>query len=467
MNIKYILISGILLVLTMQTLVFALIPPPPVNQVMGVYDTNFANLTEIKCRGCHSSGVPDSHHKLVPTGEYVCMNCHPVVTNPDGSPNITMPRDCLRCHGTTFNGLNIRVPHHETQIAQDRHCSFCHGNIVDDFDDGHYIPEYNVSLVTPDTKYKIINSTTGKKWGGCEACHEADATLTPPVYFNNKTHHRLGSLSGFNPQNVSKCATCHDTHSSQYGPDFIRYCERCHATRSLHNIQYDYANTSSKSGYGHIGNNWDCNGCHAWYVAGATAPGTDVIVPTIAALGTGRVYEGETTLLTIHGKDLVTSVNGVTHSSVVVITNGTGTNVLTPGSITPDNIVVTVPALNRGAYGIYALKNGNVKSNRLPVTAIPKVIIKSVRKNGSNLEISGSGFGPYDPAYKDFVNITVTLVKKGTVKYRTVEINGWSDTLIRVISGDTAAGDTAMVNSIYGTSSAKVIKYRGGGKTGG
>jgi hypothetical protein len=46
---------------------------------------------------------------------------------------------------------------HETRDALDKHCSNCHGNIVDDFDDGHYIPEYPVSLVTPDTRYKVIN----------------------------------------------------------------------------------------------------------------------------------------------------------------------------------------------------------------------------------------------------------------------------------------------------------------------
>src|SRR3990167_4165356 len=115
----YVFILGIMLVALMQTLLFALIPPPPANQLIGAYDTNFANLTQDNCRVCHSSGLPDRHHFLVPT-KYQCMNCHPVTTNPDGSTSITIIRECAQCHGTSFNGMNIRIPHHETAVAQDR-----------------------------------------------------------------------------------------------------------------------------------------------------------------------------------------------------------------------------------------------------------------------------------------------------------------------------------------------------------
>lgn len=54
------------------------------------------------CRHCHGS-VVDKHHLLVQSGQYECMDCHPVITNPDGSQSISIIRDCKTCHTT---------PHH-------------------------------------------------------------------------------------------------------------------------------------------------------------------------------------------------------------------------------------------------------------------------------------------------------------------------------------------------------------------
>lgn len=444
------------LLILAEGLAYALIPPPPVNQKMGIYDALFASFTEGKCRDCHTPGVPDRHHMLVATGEYRCSDCHPVVTV-NGTPQITMVRDCIQCHDNTFNGIAIRRPHHETQDAKDRHCSFCHGNLVDDFDDGHYIPAYNISEVTPDTKYKVINSTTGRKWGGCEACHEQDLTMEPPIAFNNKTHHRLGSFSGFNPPNSSKCVQCHDFHSSQYGSDSVRYCERCHGIRSLHNIQYDSVNTSGTPGSGHTGSTWDCDGCHAWYVPGNIAPGTDVIVPVISSINSDKVFEGEPAVLIIKGSNFVS----IGQSSDVVLSDGNNPVTLKPDLIAASEIMVTVPALDKGYYRIYALKNGSVKSNRLSIIVVPKVFVNSVVKNGSKIIIRGSGFGQYDPQYSQFVNVTISYNKKRADALRYIQITNWSDTQVEVTSTDAAAEDIAGVNSIYGTTSAKVIDQKG------
>lgn len=440
--------------LTLISLSFAL-APPPVDQRIGVYDTLFSNLTEGMCRNCHISGVPDRHHMLVQAGEYGCNNCHPIVTT-NGSQQIILIRDCIRCHDNVFNGMTIRRPHHETLDAQERHCSNCHGNLVDDYDDGHYIPTYNISLVTPDTKYKVINATTGKKWGGCESCHEQNLTKSPPIAFNNNTHHRLGNLSGFNPPNSSKCIQCHDLHNGQYGSDSVRYCERCHATRSLHNIQYDYINTSGVLGYGHIGENWDCMGCHAWYVAGDIAPGTGVIVPTIDYIGDNKIYEGSAVGLTIKGSNFVTTVGGITHSSNVILTGGAGPITITPISISSDEIVIVLPALSRGYYGIYALKNGDIKSNKVPINVVPKVEIISAKKSGTTIVVKGSGFGVYDPIYKSLVNVTIRD-KKGTID-RILDITNWSDTTINIIGNNVVIGDTVTVNGIYGKNSTKVTR---------
>lgn len=440
------LIAGVA-IMVLAGIVLAMVPPP-VDQRMGVYDTLFANFTEGACRGCHTSGVPDRHHMLVPTGEYGCNNCHPVVTI-NGSQQVTMVRNCMQCHDTTFNGMTIRRPHHETQDAQNRHCSFCHGNLVDDYDDGHYVPTYNISMVTPDTKYKVINSTTGKKWGGCEACHEQNLTMEPLIAFNNKTHHRLGSLSGFNPPNNSKCVQCHDLHSGQFGSDSVRYCERCHATKSLHNIQYDYINTSGTFGSGHIGANWDCNGCHAFWVAGGIAPGTDVIVPNVGRLSTSRVVEGTAKTLSIYGTDFI---NG-NYTSVVAVVDTTGNiATYTPSSITTSQIVVTLPAMSKGDYGIYVLKNGAVKSNKLPFVIVPNVIVNSAVKSGTTITIKGVGLASYDPLYNKWINVTIN---RGTT-YRNVQISNWTDTMIIVTSSNAQSGDIVRVNSVYGTNSTRL-----------
>jgi hypothetical protein len=116
-------------------------------------DTVAENLMEAECRVCHDSGVPDRHHLLygdtvpgstvvpypdpdgdgTPDSIYVCLSCH--------DQNFTVERDCLTCH--------VSSPHHTTANAVGRQCSACHGDLVDDYDDGHYIPTYSATLVTP------------------------------------------------------------------------------------------------------------------------------------------------------------------------------------------------------------------------------------------------------------------------------------------------------------------------------
>ncbi len=451
-NLIHYFILPIIALLILVGLVLAL--PPPVDQRLGVYDTLFINLAENNCRGCHATGVPDSHHILVTTGKYGCQNCHPLLPNGTG---VTMIRNCLQCHNNTFNGMNIRRPHHETQAAMDRHCNACHGGLVDNYDDGHYIPAYAPTSMTPNTKYKAINQPSGRKWGGCESCHEANLSANLPIYSNNNTHHRLGNLSGFINQDVTKCEICHDMHNATYGSDSIRYCERCHGTTSLHNIQYDIANTSSLSGYGHLGPN-DCQGCHASYVAGSLAPGSDLIIPTINSLSTNHVHENEAVEITIYGDDFVTTVDNVTRSSIVAITDGvvvngtTSSNItITPTNITSSEISVTIPPLAEGMYAIYVIKDGH-ESNKRPFASVPAIKISSAVLNYTAVKISGSGFGTYYPEYSNWTTVTI---QNGTM-FRSVELINWSETSIDVTSTDAIIGDTATVISMYGNNSTTV-----------
>jgi hypothetical protein len=192
-------------------------------------------------------------------------------------------------------------------------------------------------------------------------------------------------------------------------------------------------------------------------VAG-TAPGTDVIVPVINSISTDKVTEGKEAMLIIHGNNLVTTVDGVTHSSVVVLTDEINPIPLTPAAINSTDIVVTVPALSKGDYGVYVLKNGSVKSNRLPFVAVPGVVISSAVNVDNKITIRGSGFGhQYDPLYNNWINVTISYDKIGSVGYRSIGIVNWSDTLINIDSAEVIAGDIITVNSLYGTNSTEVV----------
>jgi hypothetical protein len=187
----------------------ASVPAPPVNQSIGMVDTVFQNVTEPECRTCHDSGLPDRHHLLYgqdlpsgtlipyPDGEtiYTCLGCH--------GEDFTLERDCMQCHTSSS-------PHNTTVQAVARQCSYCHGSLVTDFDDGHYIPTYGASLVTP---WRGLNgdgyanapypTNPDLSSDGLGTISSADVTQTeagPPNYSVNSTP--LGTLQTRNQPNV-------------------------------------------------------------------------------------------------------------------------------------------------------------------------------------------------------------------------------------------------------------------------
>jgi hypothetical protein len=151
-----IVIAGMTLFLASAS--WADVPAPPVNQTIGMDDVLFHDAEEADCRVCHSSGVPDRHHMLygsaIPSGSlvpfpdadgdsipdtvYACLNCH----EQGGTGGFLVVRDCLTCH-------NAGSPHHTTAAAVALNCPACHGDLVDSPYDGHYIPTYSPSMVTP------------------------------------------------------------------------------------------------------------------------------------------------------------------------------------------------------------------------------------------------------------------------------------------------------------------------------
>jgi len=199
------------------------VPAPPVNQNIGFRDVFFDDYTDDECNFCHEEGIPAS-------GD-----------------------------------------HHATSLALNRECTSCHGDLVDDYDDGQYVPGYDASLVTPWPSGKPngglpLNSLSSPS-GSCDYCHN-DSVGT---YTNAALHHNTGLGS-----DATKCVWCHD--DSAPAGEKIRRCEDCHAPDSLHNIQADSPNPGNigtiiiggeDAGYGHVGRDAgpgdsDCWGCHGF-----------------------------------------------------------------------------------------------------------------------------------------------------------------------------------------------------------
>ena len=425
----------ILAVVLSISIALAIVPPPPANQHLGIYDTVFGEFAEDECRACHSSGVPDTHHMLVPKG-YKCTDCHKL--GPTGGID-TPIRDCLVCH--------LASPHHNTDEALDRHCSYCHGSLVDDYDDGHYIPTYDTSLITPDTSYNWKNGTNGMKGGGCEACHEANTTPVSgaTIYDNYQTHHNIW------PGDNDMCGVCHDMSAD--ANISIRKCEDCHGVKSLHNIQYDYDNTEGVLGYGHIGDSWDCMGCHSWYEASSLAPMTGPIIPVIDEVSPTMMVAGVETVVTITGTNFLNTVNDIDYTSEVVIVTDAETITLKPDSITASVIVVTTPGLPGGTHGLRVVKSG-MESKLVPIVVVPQVTIDSATIRGDIVTVRGSGFG--DESYDELPCVTVTHEGNdlGT------SIISWDNTRIVIRCPLATVGDEVTATTLYGSDSATIAGAR-------
>ncbi len=526
MRIKGKILIPILAVVFLAILAIADIPPPPVNQNFGILDTTLMNpndltgqtpiYNETMCRGCHNStssplvagGVDTRHHNLVATGAtnpytlaaFQCTDCHPSI--PGTGNGILLDRNCLDCHNASnFWGDNLGAhvgnftrPHHNTTHAQARNCKFCHGASVDDYNDGHYIPSYDESIVTPSALYGggngpnsgAFNSTSGRIWGGCLACHAEDTTKTPPVYFTHTTPSQVGGKYSSPPiatgtNNVhhneilgitqepglsisdsegAECLWCHVNVTAVLD---IRGCETCHSVRAIHNTQFDYANTSNLIGYGHVGSNnpydvknysFDCKGCHAWYDAGDTNPFAGAIVPDVQVV-TPNVFAGNTpTVITMTGTNFV-QINDTTIVNIDDTTN------ITPSTLSNGQITVTVN-LSAGNHYIKVVKTDPIEnvpkpSDIKPLTVLSKVSITSARLRNGVITISGSGFG-YEPSTN--AQMYISIKHAGTVYYSD-NINSWSNTQIKATKTSTPAaakGDiVTVVTANSGKASATII----------
>jgi hypothetical protein len=497
----FVLAIAFAMVLGMAVAGFANVLPPPVNQNIGIPDTVFDNLTEPECRVCHvSPGVdppegvpvdttylPTRHHNLVGTAitcptaapfvacegdpptptpsTYGCLECHTLVWDDDLYAYVLETfRDCTFCH-EQIGGATV---HHATDLAQGKSCKPCHGSLIDNPDDGHYIPTYNPSMVTPRTGLGQTTGPLGAGQGGCAYCHDNDInrlTDTPPgtdtatgikVYTNAQTHHSTGlSAPPYTyPPTSDNCFWCHDTNPG--GSNDIRACEVCHGVASLHNIQTDSNGNGIKPGqelsyYGHIGANNDCNGCHLNTSASAAAPYSGPIVPDVSGLTAANFPAGTDTIITVYGSAFTNTVQGPTgpielKSNVVLTAANGSTTTLTPIVITESSMDVTIPAtLAAGNYELRAVK-GPKASNLIVISVKPVVVINSAICSNGDVTITGSGFSEYVNAVDS--GTSVQILGGGMCS-----VSSWTDTEIEANCG-TCSGTVAVeVNSVFGTAS--------------
>lgn len=398
---------------------------------------------ESDCRVCHESGLPDRHHLAGQAQNKGCLDCHTLVFDNNCQCLVFDEfRDCLVCH--IYPDAFSSPPHHNTQDAVDRHCSACHGSVVQDFDDDHYVPDYDISSVTPDPVCKTWNGPICVS-GGCYVCHTGDSFADPEIVDYKDLHHEVRL----------NCYVCHNMHGN------IRDCEICHSPDSLHNIQADSDNPLNPGtiipgeedlGWGHIGNGWDCFGCHESFNTSSVTPQTGATVPTIFTLSANSVTAGSLTEIVVYGNGFINITDGIPFISDVILNNGMGTIMLEKVWITESNITVTIPpTLSAGLYELLVVKD-NKKSNKTMLNVVPPVLVSGVncnRKMGV-LTVQGAGFNERVPGTDNYINVQVNGVP--------VDIIFWSDTLIKASASMCENNAVITVNALMGSASS------GGGK---
>lgn len=250
---KYVLpVLGFFLFLLSLPLSVGAETPPPVRQDLGLFDAVFNDLDEAGCRACHGDNVRDLHHTLVGSESMKCYDCH----NPELVGQGVFVAGCLECHEQQSGLASV---HHLADSALAGDCVACHGAMVQNRDDGHYVPSYGASMVTP-----LPSRGTGAEGrGSCVYCHDwgTDFATGAAIASNMETHHG----TGFDAQSGG-CYWCHNPLAERALA--IRACEQCHAPLSIHNIQADtngdgVITPGGEAPYfGHIGSNEDCLGCH-------------------------------------------------------------------------------------------------------------------------------------------------------------------------------------------------------------
>jgi hypothetical protein len=312
---------------------------------------------------------------------------------------MTVTFNCQTCHSCD--------PHHTSAPAKARHCVACHGGIVNDFDDGHYIPSYKKGTPIPDPNCRVWYDAahTTCAVGGCRACHVASTAVTPGIAENDTTHHGTG-LGQWCNQPAEQCGWCHSAYTVNGVPNLavdIRTCQKCHGLKSLHAIEYQYDTHKGELGFGHIGADFDCWGCHGFFTKYRPPPSFGPTVPTIDRISPRQTDDGVATEIILTGQSFTNTMTemGKTYSPTIVLSpfdeahSETPSQVITPTYVTESEVrfTATLPAgvFNLRVYKDY-LGSAQVKSNDLPIVAKPSRRIASAVLCGGTITMAGAGF---------------------------------------------------------------------------
>ncbi len=494
-------------------LAVAAVPAPPVIQQQGIPDGVFNNLTEPLCRNCHNQNpptgipvdptyLPDRHHLNVnttippnsdvpnpdPDGDgvpntvYECLSCHSLVWDDTTFTYVLVQnfRDCLNCHQQTAEA----TVHHLTQFAADQDCKACHGGLINNPGDGHYIPTYQPSLVTPWPSGKpngddtVPANSAGTYAGNCNFCHNTangmagapGSNLEPSwiggdvsVYQNMETHHGTG-LHLVDP---TRCSWCHDTAA---GAGYaVRQCEACHGVSTLHNITSDSNGDGNvmpgteTAGYSHTGAQADCWGCHGNNgTVLAMAPQAGAAIPGIHSVDYSALEAGVDSTVTIAGVNFTNYVQNpwtgnydILVSSALRLIDGAGNATdYVPTSVSADSMEVVIPGtLAPGNYQVVAAK-GPSTSNPMNLTVTPAISIDTAvcSRRTNVLTVTGSGFGEYLSASDSGTGVTMNGDAGNVLT--------WSDTEITAEFTGCSRTATATVTTVYASASASVTRVR-------
>ena len=347
----------------------------------------------------------------------------------------------------------------------------------------------------PDTEYAPLGglpfNNRGFGSGSCSYCHDDDGALdingdpAPALILNNHDNHHGVGL----PTNVSngaggswrRCNMCHDyttpprggSYEDVSGPEFdlhIRICEECHSSATLHNIQADSPAAGNvgtivvggeTAGYGHVGRDGapgdsDCWGCHGFEFSANSAPFSGPLIPTLYNADVTSVSAGVESTILLSGAAFTNTAGGTLYESDVRLTAADGTSVmLEPDAITDQgNLAVTIPVGTRpGNYRLQAAK-GDLASNPVVLSVVPKVAITSANASNGLVTITGSGLGGH--AQGAGTTVTGTVVSRKAAPPRVMEgtIISWSDT--RIVARFREVPQTVTVYSVFGKATGRV-----------
>lgn len=491
------LVQGLML----SGVAMAAVPPPPVIQMQGIPDGVFNNLSEPVCRECHVNrpdGIPiedgllvDRHHlKAIlqmtippdsdrpnpdPDGDgvvnttYECLSCHVLEFDPNLGDFVLVNnfRDCMNCHHQD----NEATVHHLTQLAADQDCQACHQSLINNPLDGHSIPTYSPSLITPWPSGKpnadgSIVSSAGTSPGNCNFCHNtANGAPGNPansledtwintvvsVYQNMETHHSTGLAV----TDSTRCSWCHDAAVTGTAYE-IRQCEACHGVTSLHAITNDSNGDGNVmpgqevAGYSHTGAQADCWGCHGsngTVMSTMSAPGGAAAIPALHSMSIASVEAGSDATLSLGGMNFTNYVKNpwtgeysyLLESVVRLIDSAGNATDYIPTSISSDSLEVVIPgSVPAGKYKISVTKY-NKSSNPMALTITPGVTISSAACDQGTLTVTGSGFGMHLDASDSGTSVTMGGV--------TGDVTAWSDN--EITAEFASCGNNVLVNTVF------------------